>query len=303
MKDAPDFSNLNGLAELGARDNVDIRPTLLRVMTDLYVQKDHHSEQEERHFTELALRLIDLVDAPTRAAVARKIMAHPAAPLAVRQRLMKNAPVAEPERPATSPASVGKGAAAELSTLFFSADAEERRLILANLPYSTLAPAAPINTATARESVLRLEAAALAHNGEAFARELERILAISREHARRMMDDESGEPIVVAAVALGMTADALQRILLCLNPAIGQSVRRVHELTLLHEEIEPQSALRMIAVWRAGHPPERKPQDAPAVHQPQRRRDERRDNAPALAARPRIRWDDYAQTRKIDSAS
>ena len=32
-------------------------------MTDLYVQKPKHTEQEEQHYTELALRLIDLVDA------------------------------------------------------------------------------------------------------------------------------------------------------------------------------------------------------------------------------------------------
>ena len=31
-------------------------------MTDLYVQKPTHTDEEERHFTELALRLIDAVD-------------------------------------------------------------------------------------------------------------------------------------------------------------------------------------------------------------------------------------------------
>ena len=62
MIEAPNLPNLNGLVELANRDGVDIRPTLLRVMTDLYVQKPTHTEQEEQHFTELALRLIDLVD-------------------------------------------------------------------------------------------------------------------------------------------------------------------------------------------------------------------------------------------------
>ena len=71
------------------RDGVDIRPTLLRVMTDLYVQKAQHTEQEEQQFTELALRLIDLVDAKTRAIVADKIAGCPTAPAAVRQRLLK----------------------------------------------------------------------------------------------------------------------------------------------------------------------------------------------------------------------
>ena len=31
--------NLDGLTELANRDGVDIKPTLLRVMTDLYAQK------------------------------------------------------------------------------------------------------------------------------------------------------------------------------------------------------------------------------------------------------------------------
>ena len=66
------FPKLEGLDGLARRDGVDIRPTLVRVLTDLYVQKPAHSAEEERHYTELALRLIDSVDLPTRVAVARK---------------------------------------------------------------------------------------------------------------------------------------------------------------------------------------------------------------------------------------
>ncbi len=47
-----------------------MRPTLLRVLTDLYVQKLTHTPDEERHYTELALRLLDAVDVATRAAAA-----------------------------------------------------------------------------------------------------------------------------------------------------------------------------------------------------------------------------------------
>src|SRR6478735_7589038 len=91
--------NLNGLVELSNRDGVDIRPTLLRVMTDLYVQKHMHTEQEEKHFTELALRLIDLVDAGTRAIVANKIAGYPAAPAAVRHRLLRELISLRPAEP------------------------------------------------------------------------------------------------------------------------------------------------------------------------------------------------------------
>ena len=161
------------------RDGVDIRPTLLRVMTDLYVQKAQHTHQEEQQFTELALRLIDLVDAKTRAIVADKIAGCPTAPAAVRHRLLKELiSLKAPERPTPDRRSrQGTAPADELSELFFAASAEERRLILLNLPYALLPPAEPIAPAIARESTHRLEAAALGHNSELFARELERILA------------------------------------------------------------------------------------------------------------------------------
>ena len=288
------------------RDGVDIRPTLLRVMTDLYVQKPQHTEQEEQQFTELALRLIDLVDAKTRAIVADKIAGYP-------DRTGRGpAPAVEgayfPEGSGgrlTPKTAAGPAPADELSELFFASSAEERRLILLNLPYALLPPADPIAPAIARELTHRLEAAALGHNSELFARELERILAISRAQARRMYEDELGEPIVVAAVALGMPAMVLQRILLCLNPAISQSVQRVYELALLHEEIEPDAALRLVAIWQASHPAENKSATAHRrAHQPQYWQDEKSErSAPALpVTRPKVAWDEFVQSRKAESA-
>ena len=202
MIDAPNLPNLNGLVELANRDGVDIRPTLLRVMTDLYVQKPQHTEQEERHFTELALRLIDLVDAKTRSVVADKIAGYPAAPAAVRHRLLRELISTNDSEPVAAGPARGTAPADELSELFFASSAEERRLILLNLPFAPLPPAAPITPAIAQEATHKLEAAALGHNSELFARELERILAISRTQARRVYEDESGEPIVVVAAAL-----------------------------------------------------------------------------------------------------
>lgn len=303
MNEAPTPPNLNGLVELAHRDGVDIRPTLLRVMTDLYVQKQTHTEQEANHYTELALRLIDLVDAKTRTVVAEKIAGYPTAPAAVRQRLLKELIAIRPVEPAQTgvePMAGTQAAAGELSELFLVASSEERRLILLNLPYAPLPPAAPI-AATAGDSIHRMEAAALGHNSELFAREIERALAISRTHARRLLDDESGEPIVVAAVALGMPASVLQRILLCLHPAISQSVQRVYELCLLQEEIELDAALRLIAIWQASHPTERvTAAAASAIHQPQYSQDRSSErSAPAVpVTRPKVRWDELAQTRK-----
>ena len=53
------YPPLDSLVDLACRDGVDIRPTLLRVLTDLYVQKPAHSADEEAQYIELALGLID----------------------------------------------------------------------------------------------------------------------------------------------------------------------------------------------------------------------------------------------------
>ena len=86
------MSSLNGLADIGLRSGVDMRPTLIRVLTDLYVQKLTHTADEERHYTELALRLLDGVDVPTRATVAARLAKHLSPPLRVIQYLVNDLP-------------------------------------------------------------------------------------------------------------------------------------------------------------------------------------------------------------------
>jgi hypothetical protein len=85
-------SLFDGFAEIGLRGGVDMRPTLIRVLTDLYVQKLKHTPDEERHYTELALRLLDAVDVPTRAAIAAKLAPHLSPPLRVVQYLVNDLP-------------------------------------------------------------------------------------------------------------------------------------------------------------------------------------------------------------------
>ena len=93
------LSGLDSLAEIGLRGGVDMRPTLIRVLTDLYMQKLRHTAEEERHYTELALRLLDSVDAATRTAVATRLARHLSPPLRVIQYLVKDLPdVAAPLR-------------------------------------------------------------------------------------------------------------------------------------------------------------------------------------------------------------
>src|SRR5664280_1763746 len=83
MTTPPLFPGFDGLMTLSRREVVDIRPTLLRVLTDLYVQADAHSADEERQFVELASRLIDEVDDATRAAVRARLAIYPGTPAEV----------------------------------------------------------------------------------------------------------------------------------------------------------------------------------------------------------------------------
>ena len=73
MSTTPLFPSFDGLMSLSKHEGVDIRPTLLRVLTDLYVQAAKHTEAERRQFSERASRLIDGVDDATRAAVRAKL--------------------------------------------------------------------------------------------------------------------------------------------------------------------------------------------------------------------------------------
>ena len=244
-------STLDGLVDLACRDGVEIRPTLLRVLTDLYVQKHPHSAEEEAQYVELALRLVEAVDATTRNAVATSLSTYANAPVAVLRRLIELAGAAAPGMPASKAAGSAVKATREPDPVetFFAANSGDRRLILDSLQSG--GPSAPRRVAPAASEVIRrLESAALQRNPGEFARILERALNISRSIAERTVRDASGEPLVIAAKTLGMPAVVLQRVLLVLNPAIGQSVERVFELANLYDDIQPAAAERMVAIWR-----------------------------------------------------
>lgn len=278
----PSLSSLEGLTDIGIRGGVDMRPTLLRVLTDLYVQKLTHTPDEERHYTELALRLLETVDVATRSVVAARLARHLAPPGQVMQRLaadlpevaaalrsralpqargaaaaaMQNLPVTTdaetpPDRARPTPAPLGTNVDSELNELFFAADANERRLILLNLDIVVALPARRSGIASDPTIGRKLEASALARRREDFARELAQSLLISRQQAQRIAGDELGEPIVVAAKALGVPRDLLYRILLFVNTAVGHSVERVHALATLFDEISVQAAQDLVGVWQA----------------------------------------------------
>ena len=73
MSQPPLFPSFDGLMHLAKREGVDVRPTLLRVLTDLYVQAPGHSAEEQQHYVELASRLIGQVDEATLNAVRSRL--------------------------------------------------------------------------------------------------------------------------------------------------------------------------------------------------------------------------------------
>ena len=248
MAKSPVYSPLDGLVDLACRDGVEIRPTLLRVLTDLYVQRRSHSAEEEAQYVELALRLIDAVDAATRSAVSSRLSTYPNAPVAVLRRLMERAAEPAAGEPASKPAHANVRQR-DLAEEFFIANAGDRYLILTNL--SVVGELAPRRPAPATSEVIRrLETAALQRNPGEFARMLERALGISHAIAERVIRDNSGEPLLVAAKALAMPAPVFQRVLMFINPTVGLSVERVFELARLYEEIEPAAAEAMVAIWQ-----------------------------------------------------
>jgi len=144
----------------------------------------------------------------------------------------------------------GVNVAGELNEIFFAANAYERRLILLNLDVAI--PLAAERPRIARDPLVgqKLEAAALGRKRQDFVQELAQSLKISREQARRIADDELGEPIVIAAKALSIRRDRLYRILLFFNTAVGHSVERVHALAQLYDELAFSVAQDLVAIWQ-----------------------------------------------------
>jgi Uncharacterised protein conserved in bacteria (DUF2336) len=279
MTTSPLFSGFDGLMNLSQREGVDIRPTLLRVLADLYVQTNTHSEQEARQFVELTSRLIDQVDDATRAAVRARLAVYPATPAPVLKHLglkpsapdqreplaretsalsMPEATLApEPAKTAreaqlrtASKLSMQPADAAEISGLFFGAGSAERALILHNLSETPLKASPRIPAQRAQRSIEALEMAAFVADVENFTLELGETLILPWKTATQVVNDPTGEPLACAAKALGMPSPVFQRVLLFLKPEIGTSVNTVYRLSRLYDVLKEQSALIMLAAWR-----------------------------------------------------
>lgn len=275
MSTPPLFQGFDGLMSLSQREGVDIRPTLLRVLTDLYVQTPDHTPDEERQFTELTMRLLDEVDDATRAVVRGKLAIYPKTPRDVRRKLLIPPPPLYPRdaAPSLQPAQTGAEPvtvaapplapqqpspmlamkpqdASSLIEMFTAAPSRERAKILESLLDAPLKPSAKIDPKRASRAIASLEGAAMVADAHAFTTELADALILPATIAKAIVTDPLGEPLACAMKALGMTAEAFQRVLLFLNPAIGASVIDVYRLARMYDVLDERVALIMLAAWR-----------------------------------------------------
>jgi hypothetical protein len=296
MSTSPLFPGFDGLMTLSRREGVDIRPTLLRVLTDLYVQANSHSSDEERQFVELASRLIDQVDDATRAAVRGRLAIYPATPAPILRKLGLSAaladmpvplareiarpaqaapvdkPPSEVERRLAANLSMQPKDAAEIHDLFFRANSSERGAILHSLDDTPLKASARIPAARAARAIETLEMAAFASDVESFIIELGESLILPNRVAVEVVNDPGGEPLACAARALDMPSPVFQRVLLFLKPEIGNSVHTVYRLARLYERLSERSALVMLAAWRGSVMATARAKYRPALYDDERQR-------------------------------
>jgi len=296
MTTPPFFPGFDGLMTLSRREGVDIRPTLLRVLTDLYVQADTHSGDEERQFVVLTSRLIDQVDDATRAAVRARLAIYPGTPAEVMNRLglkpsnpdhrvplapaiaaaATEAPPAkaptDAQRRIASNLSMQPRDAAEINEMFSRASASERAQILHDLQNTPLKASARTPLARARRAIETLEMAAFAADVENFTLELGETLILPWRIATQVVNDPGGEPLACALRALDMPSPVFQRVLLFLKPEFGCSVPYVYRLSRLYDRLSERSALIMLAAWRGSTLATTRAKYRPALYDDERNR-------------------------------
>lgn len=269
------FHGFDGLMTLSRREGVDIRPTLLRVLTDLYVQTPSHSRDEDRQFVELASRLIDEVDDATRAAISARLSIYPntprelqwklglrtklderlsqhvESPPLIREELETEAVYVPTPQATTAPTlSMKPDDASQLIEMFVAANSAERHQILHGLTDAPLKPSTRVDPRRAARALPALEKHAMARNVAGFTAELADALILTSKVATQVVNDRGGEPLACALKTLGMPSDAFQRVLLFLNPGLGSSVMDVYRLARLYDVITERASLILLSAWR-----------------------------------------------------
>lgn len=299
-----------------------MKPVLLRVLVDLYIQADEHTPDEVAQFREIAGTLAREVDAETALTVACRLAAYDdtppsvgealvarkddaariiladahwlpryvlveqaaagnrllAAAVAARARLepsivrlllSRRDPLVDTTLAANTTVRFGADVRAELLARARQEDAIGRALLsrgdfapidravlflLADrAARESILDAAEAMTAGAQDAAVQpppelltgLETAARFGDADAFAALLALGLGSSTAKVGRIVADRTGEPLVLALVALGVPDDAAIRLLMIRDPLVGQSTQRVFGLIDLSRRVS-RSAARLI---------------------------------------------------------
>ncbi len=170
------------------------------------------------------------------------------------------APVTEEAATEEQPA----GAAAFLS--LDRADRLQRLRALADQS-TTLRPAATVIDADHAFRLAlgraRLASHARQRQRDALIRTLAQGLRLDESDVTQLMDDPSGEPLVVLLRAIGLSDAEAQQVLLFANPVIAAGIDSFERLAQLLAETRESAAHALVADWRAEERPAAKPQHAP----------------------------------------
>lgn len=183
----------------------------------------------------------------------------PAAPTVAQEEAPSPPPDAEPSAEAATPAVLPSAA-------FFTAGPEERAALIARLVTLPPLPLAERPAAPPPGFIdALLDAARTAGSGE-LATLLERTLGVTGESASRIVADETGQSMAVAARALGLSFAILSRVLFRLHPVAGRSTGEMARLAEMFDSLPLASAQHLVASWRGSSRPGReRGEDAPSM--------------------------------------
>ncbi|MCI4680541.1 DUF2336 domain-containing protein [Rhodoblastus acidophilus] len=139
--------------------------------------------------------------------------------------------------------------------LYLCADARERTRLLALALDANLIHAGRPEPSAAldAETAGRIEASAIRQKRASFALAMAELLKCDAMTARRIVDDEIGDALAIAFVAIGLPADVAARILLVAFPKIALSPESFDREMRLIKTVPRRVALRMIEAM-AGAP-------------------------------------------------
>jgi hypothetical protein len=136
----------------------------------------------------------------------------------------------------------------EMALLFLEANSDQRWAIALSAQRAELGRRRLDAIATvARETLSRLEHAAMAGNMVDFSEQLGRAIGAPPELTKRIAEDPSGEPLAVTLIAMGAPNDVCVRILTAKDMHEGNEFRRLLPLTRLSKSMNPLAARRILS--------------------------------------------------------